>query len=353
MGVSGLLSRLKAIASERVNFIDGVGTVIYDGHASMHRAASHGSVAKKFALEGDVRALAMEMLVETRRFEAAGWHVVVVFDGATPPSKARTSKSRSSDRDTALAACRLLQAQSPINEQELSKRARGAVEFTSTAVAQVSQILKHSLRADILTAPYEADSQLKIMEDVYSREGERCLVRANDADLVVLGVRSLLWDVKVEQGCLVGRCIQQTKFLHPEGGVYSDSSMAFDFLRQLHAVNREEGPAEWSRVEGYVMARLRNYACVVGNDYANIAGIGPMRGLDIAIPDGRILSLVEIVENVAEATNRRMTAEVLLPQLKASVDMFCHPIVWDPLTGAHRHLSGVESSAYITINTGA
>lgn len=236
MGVAQRLGRLKTIASERVDLNNGVGTILFDGHASMHRAASRGSVAVDFALKGDVKALVLGMLPEMRRFEAAGWDVVVVFDGAAPPAKARASKSRSGDREKARELCRRLQAHEPVDTRELEKRARGAVEFTPTTVAKVTQMLQHSLRAECVTAPFEADSQLKALEDLYSASGRRCFVRANDSDLVVLGVQNLLWEVKMEQDGLVGQCIRLSNILQPQGEVYGYSSMPFDFLRQLHGV---------------------------------------------------------------------------------------------------------------------
>ena len=147
------------------------------------------------------------MLVELRCAEQRGWSLVVVFDGATPPSKERTSNSRSSARSEALRQCRRLQAQQPIDQRELEKQAKKAVAFTPEIVARVSQILRHSLRVDCITTPFKANPQLKVMEDTCCREGERCFVRANDSDRIVLGVRSLLWDVSVERGRTFGKRI--------------------------------------------------------------------------------------------------------------------------------------------------
>ena len=97
-------------------------------------------------------------------------------------------------------------------------------------------MLRHSLRADCITAPFEADSQLKVMEGLYSGSGRRCFLRANVSDLTVLGVRSVLWDVDTEDGGLVGQCIRLASALQPRGGIFSDSSIQYDFLRRLHGV---------------------------------------------------------------------------------------------------------------------
>ena len=75
-----------------------MGTIVYDGHASMHRSASRGAVAVEFVLKGKVTALVLGMLLEMLQFQQAGWDVVVVFDGATPPGEERASSSRSEDR---------------------------------------------------------------------------------------------------------------------------------------------------------------------------------------------------------------------------------------------------------------
>ena len=355
MGVTGLTSRLKAIASERVDLNHGMGTIVYDGHASMHRSASRGAVAVEFVLKGKVTALVLGMLPEMLQVEQAGWDVVVVFDGATPPGKARASSSRSGERTRAMETCRHLQAQRPVNRSELEKHATRAAEFTPTIVARVAQMLRYSLRADCITAPFEADSQLRVMEGLYSGSGRRCFVRGNDSDLTVLGVRSVLWDVNMEDGGLVGQCIRLASVLQPRGGVFSNSSIQYDFLRRLHGVGTsasdEHAAPAWSTDGQAVMARLRNFACVAGNDYSKFKGIGPMRAMDIAIPCGNALSTLDVAVALAENTSSQ--TEVVLPQLKTSMDMFCHAVVWDPLTGTHRHLSGVESSADITSNTGA
>ena len=77
-----------------------------------------------------------------------------------------------------------------------------------------------------------------------------------------------------------------------------------------------------------------------------------MRAMDIAIPEGTIRDTVGLAQALVEST-ASLELGVVLRQLETSIDMLCHPIVRDPRTGAHRHLSGVESSADITMNTGA
>ena len=122
-----------------------------------------------------------------------------------PRAKARAYTSRSGDRAKAVEACRHLQAQRPVNRTELEERATRAAELTPTTVARVAKILRHSLPADCVTAPFEEDSQLKVMENLYSRSEQRCFVRANYSDLTVHGVRSVLWDVNMEDGGLFGQ----------------------------------------------------------------------------------------------------------------------------------------------------
>ena len=68
---------------------------------------------------------------------------------------------------------------------------------------------------DCITAPFEADPQLKVIEDTYCREGKKCFVRANDSDLVVLCGRSLLRGVSVKPGRMFGKCITQQSIVRP------------------------------------------------------------------------------------------------------------------------------------------
>ena len=354
MGVHGLASLLKQVASETVDLNVGKGTIIYDGHACMHRSASKGKVALALALDNNVRELALDMLIELRRAEEKGWCLVVVFDGATPPSKDRTSNSRSSTRSDALRQCRHLQAQQPIDQRELEKQAKRAVAFTPEIVLRVSQILRHSLRVDCITAPFEADPQLKVMEDVYCREGQRCFVRANDSDLIVLGVRSLLWDVSIERdGRMFGKCITLSSIVRPQIQILSEPGSGSDFLRHLHGVANGTPCTDsiwWSPDKDKVLTNLRNWACVAGNDYTDFRGIGPARAKEFAMPHGETRSVDQIAEALAHAL--KAEKEGVLVALNASVDMFCHAVVWNPSTGAHQHLSGRATTVGITSNTG-
>eukprot|EP00904_Undaria_pinnatifida_P014051 jgi/Undpi1/9777/HiC_scaffold_27.g12233.m1 len=289
------------------------------------------------------------------RFERwAGWDLVVVFDGAPPPGKAHASSSRSGDRANAIEACGHLQAQRPVNRTELEKHATRAAKFTPTTVARVAKMLRHSLRADCIAAPFEVYSQLKVIEGLYSGSVRRCFVRANDSDFTVLIVRSVIWDVNMENGGLFGQCIRFASVSQPRDEVFSDFSIQYDFLRRLHgvgtsAIDEHVAPA-WSTDGEAVMARLRNFACVAGNDYSKFKGIEPMRAMDIAFSFGNALSTLDVA--MALAANTSSQTEVVLPQLKTSMDVFCHAVVWGPLTGTHRHLSGVEACTDITSNTG-
>eukprot|EP00904_Undaria_pinnatifida_P011761 jgi/Undpi1/7715/HiC_scaffold_23.g10188.m1 len=110
----------------------------------------------------------------------------------------------------------------------------------------------------------------------------------------------------MEDGGLVGQCIRLASVLQPRGGVFSNSSIQYDFLRRLHGVGTsasdEHAAPAWSTDGQAVMARLRNFACVAGNDYSKFKGIGPMRAMDIAIPCGNALSTLDIAVALAENT---------------------------------------------------
>ena len=73
------------------------------------------------------------------------------------------------------------------------------------------------------------------------------------------------------------------------------------------------------------MARLRKLGCVARNDHSKFKGMGPMRAMDIAIPCGNALSTLNVAMALAENTSSQ--TEVVLPQLKTSMDMFCHAVV--------------------------
>ena len=143
----------------------------------------------------------------------------------SPPGRTRAYSTRSGNQAKAMEACRHLQAQRPVNRTELEKHATRAEEFTPTTVARVAKVLRHSLRAGCITAPLEADSQLKVMEGLYSGSGRRCFVRANDSGLTVLGVRFVIWDVNMEDGGLFGQCIRLASVLQLRGGDFSNSSI--------------------------------------------------------------------------------------------------------------------------------
>ena len=97
------------------------------------------------------------------------------------------------------------------------------------------------------------------------------------------------------------------------------------------------------------MTNLRNWACVAGNEYTDFRGIEPARAKDVAMPNG----VTPTIDDIAEALARALVAEkeAVLASLSASIDMFCHPVVWNPATGAHHHLSGTASSDDVTSNT--
>ena len=101
-----------------------------------------------------------------------------------------------------------------------------------------------------------------------------------------------------------------------------------------------------------MLTRLRLFACVAGNDYYHTRRIGPERAKAIALPRGATPSMEEIAVSVVGATNRQARKEDVLAGLKTSVDMYCHPVVWNPETNTRQHLSGIASCPAITSNTG-
>lgn len=238
MGVKGLSGWLKEFASTRIalNDVDeeeDAGKhIIVDGNFELHRAGGLGPAALSLVAFDDVVPLAMSMANNLNKLAAVGWELTVVFDGRTPPSKAGTARSRSSDRERARERCmELLLNEVPLNRAELERVAKRAVAFPSSVVRRVSYIIGHVLRCSCVISPYESDPQLKVLEDLYLRNGKRCLVRGTDSDLVVLWVRSLLWNVTEEQGGrLFGDVILLEAVTRPQLSVMGGETQAHEFL---------------------------------------------------------------------------------------------------------------------------
>ena len=104
--MNGLSPLLNEVAREVVDLSDcGDGVILVDGHFLMDKIHMDDA-AEALVLDKDEVPLFEYYATELRQLLDAGWTVVVVLDGATPPGKQRTSPERSEHRETAERSCK-------------------------------------------------------------------------------------------------------------------------------------------------------------------------------------------------------------------------------------------------------
>lgn len=216
MGVSGLSALLKEVASDRVD-IDASDSkerqrhIIVDGHYGLQQAAGHADTALPLVLHNDVVPLAMEMASRLNMPAAAGWEIALVFDRFTPPRKANTASSRADTREAPKQRCFDLQHEVPRDVAEIGTAAKGAVHVSSAVVARVSRTTLH-----VCDGPIRKQRAASLSRGVYLQMGRRVLVHGTDRDLMVLGVRSLLWDVIVKGGSVYRQVVFHHAITRPQ-----------------------------------------------------------------------------------------------------------------------------------------
>ena len=226
--------------------------------------------------EDDVKLLAREIVNHVTALPNARWNVTIVFDGSSSPAKGRTATWRAKTRGVAPEKC--LAAASMGDLDAASNHAKQSPSFSARVVARVSSILMHETLAETITAPFEAGGQLKAMEDFYADGGERCLVYGTDSDILVLGARSVLWEVSSPGGILGSQVIYIDNILRPSPSVFADGSEG-RFMRMLHGVGPDgELQKEPLSSAGIVVERQLDFSCLAGNDYLKISGIGESNG---------------------------------------------------------------------------
>ena len=336
--------------------------MIADGHYLLHKAIAQEDCAKALVVDNDVKPLAKVVAQYIAAFTNAHWEVTVVFDGVAPPGKRRTSTMRADKRRAALQRSRNQAVQGDLVGAEQS--AKQSASFSPRVVARVSSILRNDTLAEIMTAPYEADGQLKMMEDFYWATTPKCFVHGTDSDLVVIGVRSLLWQVSSPGGVLGGQVIDRNLILHPPDSVLRRSDEAGGaFLRRLHGIGTPGNPQRLPCLPaGVVVERFLDFSCLAGNDYVNLHRIGPKTAMQIAFggegradnnDQGRDARMMDLAKRVVFSFPKLGTVTDVKRDISISRDMWEHPGVWDPLTGEHVHLSGVETSRHLQDATGA
>ena len=350
MGTDGLLKLAKEGCSVEHDLSHGHGGMIYvDGGNLLHRSLAQKGVAVAL-MEDNIKPLVKAAAKCLRLFTDAGWRVLPIFDGATPPAKADTSDARRKSREENLAKFRA--AGSPA---EREKFAKVAVGFSPVIVARVSRWLESRMGIETITAPYEADPQLVFMERTFRGQFGRCYIFGNDSDLIVLGAMNLLYEVRSNRrhGTLTGNCISRAGLVNPRPDILAHPRRG-KFLRALHGV-QEGRPETWClKPEAVVTFRIVNFAAVDGNDYFKTPGLGPSGAQTIAFSDEidslQHLPLQNIQFQVVAELTRVVTTKYGVPPSEtgggicAARWMFLHPLVWDPHSGQQRRLSGLEES---------
>ncbi|CAN0496003.1 unnamed protein product, partial [Scytosiphon promiscuus] len=122
--------------------------------------------ASSLLLHDDVRPLALECAKEMALFEARGYRVTVVLDGASPPAKAGTSDKRAISREEFGRQARELHKVSPKKRTQINTLASGACVFSSRTNARLAKHLRANIRGEVYVAPAEADPQLVVFQNI-------------------------------------------------------------------------------------------------------------------------------------------------------------------------------------------
>lgn len=117
--------------------------------------------------------------------------MVLVVDGAVPAAKAETSTKRAMVREWAL------DEMENSSQQAQSELAEKAAQLTPEIIRRMLVLVQAATECECMVAPFEADGQLQLLERLCNKTHARVFVYAADSDLMVLGVESLLWEVKV------------------------------------------------------------------------------------------------------------------------------------------------------------
>lgn len=307
-----------------------------------------------------------------RKFSSRGYRVTVVFDGATPPAKRSTSVDRTRKREESAAAARRL-VDDGGDITEVNRLAASACVFDGRINARLAAQLRQLELCEVYIAPGEADAQLVLLQEMHIAEGATVFVYATDSDLIVLGVKSLLYQVSERNRQLSGMVISSDLLFQPTPAALQQSTAAHSFLRQLHGAPKDHNPEATATPLPEATARimLLFYSMVVGNDYAKFHNIGPAAAARLLlrvspyIPQAVLegmepsLSVATIIGELAEGVLSESGMEdtdgartEVDDRLMAAYSMFRHPVVWDPLADELRHLSGIGSTAGIARHTG-
>lgn len=368
MGVDGLPALLKTVGSLAAYLghrgADGKEAVVIDGGFLLHRMATRGEAAYEMVFEDNVSAMVRQCAREIKRFESRGIMVWVVFDGASPPAKGSTGDGRRLQRERKEMEARALDGAAG-SRLKVNSLAAGACSFDTRTTARIATLLRPKIDGRVYIAPREADPQLVVFQNMLLEKGYDVMVYGNDSDLIPLGVQKLLFEIMDKRGVLAGRCIVARLILHPQPWAFKKDTVAHAFLRQLHGLPKEHDKDLDAMPLEPEAARLRliYFSMVAGNDFVKFRRIGPVaearivltrveRSNDTPTAESPEDALAEIAKRVSRSSKDGDELAGVEAKLRLAYNMFTHPVVWDPSTNAHRHLSRVASTADITEATG-
>ena len=191
MGVKDLLKRLSGSVAKTVDLrnVASGKFVVVDGHFVAHSLAAR-DVADAIVDSRDARPLAKAFVTRMSRLREAGLQVFDEFDGASPPAKERAASARTFRRKEALR-----RRQKCLNKGEKAPSANDCVSITQDVVTVLLKVLQED-RFAVIVAPYKADAQVILLED----ELDAACVYANDADLLIMGVKNMVSEIQFRRG---------------------------------------------------------------------------------------------------------------------------------------------------------
>ncbi|CAM9457621.1 unnamed protein product, partial [Scytosiphon promiscuus] len=248
MGIDLLSPLVKGIGSVRVSLRHGQGShVVIDGRFLNHRMSARSTAARDLVIDDDLTSHVRQCARHIRLFEGLGYRVTVVFDGSVPPAKAAAASELARQREHARRRARDLDGRK-VQPEAVNQVAVNACVFDARTVARIAALLRPKIKGKVFLAPGEAGPQLVVFQDVYRRnpQAKIVFVYAEDPELIVLGVRSLLWEVSETgggDGALTGSCIHARAIFQPSPRDFAVDTNAHAFLRQLHGLPRRHDPA--------------------------------------------------------------------------------------------------------------
>ena len=298
-----------------------------------------GSVAKLERLVSTVTNR-LEMLT------SAGIEPWLVYDGEVLPGKQAELNSRVASRQKAASELELYLADGGKPDSAKALKLEGRAEGRSAELTNAVKCRASELGYHQITAPYEADAQLKFLYIVCIID----LVVTGDADLQVLGVGVVAYDMasrRISTGA--GVYVIRERDVMENRHATSDPTAAADTADgSLYCTSDEEEEGENDHASE-VLDYCRSYSCfadayqplvaVAGCDYnPGLHGVGIVTAARAlaSIGGGGLPSAAEICAAVRGADETALLlqdkrnswfSEVTIQQ---TLDLFRHQVVWDP-----------------------